>query len=113
MPRSFITLLLLLACSCSSALAGIPPAPAAEPPPVIDDDAIVARIETEGTALIKAGKIPKLKTLRAQLPNAKIFTGEVPAPDLTALTPAELYAKRASGVLVVAVLGKVKKRTKY
>jgi len=81
---------------------------------VIDDDAIVSHIEIEGTALIKAGKTVKLKTLRSQLQHAHTCALTLPESSPSeALTPSELYQQRASGVLVVGMLAKVKKTQRY
>jgi S1-C subfamily serine protease len=79
----------------------------------VDDDAIVQRMEVEGTALIKAGKHTKVKTLRAQLLQAKACSLDLPAADNATLTPTELFARRAGGVVVLGVLAKVKKRARY
>jgi serine protease Do len=106
-------ILLVLLTLSAGASAGIEPSSAPDPSAIIDDDAIVARIETEGSALLKGGKVIRLKALRTQLPRVKSCTLDLPPSDLTNLNPAELFARRANAVLVVAVLGKTKKRPKY
>lgn len=80
---------------------------------VIDDDAIVSHIEIEGTALIKAGKTVKLKTLRSQLQRAHTCAIPLPESGSVPLSPSELYQQRAGGVLVVGMLAKVKKSQRY
>lgn len=79
---------------------------------LIDDDAIVSRVETEGAALVKAGKTVKVKTLRAQLPTAHACSLPLLAPEERALSPAEIYARRAKGVIVVGVLGHQRRKKK-
>jgi serine protease Do len=79
---------------------------------LIDDDAIVSRVETEGAALVKAGKTVKVKALRAQLPNAHTCSLPLLAAEEGPLSPAEIYARRAKGVIVVGVLGHPKRKKK-
>lgn len=94
------------------ALALLLSAAAAADEVLIDDDAIVSRVETEGAALVKAGKTVKVKTLRAQLPNAHACSLSLVAPEEGPLSPAEIYARRAKGVIVVGVLGHPKRKKK-
>ncbi len=88
-------------------------APAETKSGMIDDDAIVSHIEIEGTALIKAGKTVKLKTLRSQLQRAHTCALALPEMPAQSLTPDELYQQRASGVIVVGMLAKMKKTQRY
>src|SRR6476620_4742563 len=96
LPILFVTILV----GSSTRAESVPSVPH-EAPAFIDDDAVVAKLDAEAGALMAAGKAPKLKALRAQLQKVKHCTLDVPPPDLTALAPAELFAKRAPGVLVV------------
>ena len=84
------------------------PAQAAEE--VLDDDAIVHRVEAEGSALIRSGKAVKLKMLRTQLQRARTCALDLPSEDTPPLTPRDLYARRATGVLVVGVLARQGRR---
>lgn len=88
-------------------------APAAPPTVgVIDDDAIVAHIESVGSALIRAGKTQKMKTLRTALAAAKTCALTLPAPEAAPLSPTQLYERRATGVVIVGVLERAKKKGK-
>lgn len=90
-----------------------PPTGRAAESPVVSDDAIVQRIESEGNALIRAGKTVKLKTLRLQLPKVHTCSLALPPASAEALSPDELYERRSRGVLVIGVLAKPKKKTRY
>ncbi len=79
----------------------------------MDDDAIIERVESQGTALIKAGKVTRVRTLRAQLTKAHSCALELPAIEPAPPSPRELFARRADGVLVVGVMAKVRKKAKY
>lgn len=77
---------------------------------VVDDDAIIAHVEAEGSALIRAGKTTKMKALRTALGTAQTCALRLPAPEAAALSGPEVFARRASGVVIVGVLQKVKKK---
>src|SRR5947209_6987093 len=108
--------LTLLACQllASTLLAQAPAAPSTTG--VVDDDAIIARIESAGNALIRAGKTQKMKALRTALAAAKTCALRLPppegAPEVAAMTPTQLFARRSAGVVVVGVLARVKKKAK-
>ncbi len=80
---------------------------------ILDDDAIVQRVESEGSALIRSGKAVKLKALRTQLQRARTCALDLPSDDPPPMTPRELYSRRATGVLVVGVLARQKKKARY
>jgi S1-C subfamily serine protease len=107
------TALALLACWLlgSTLFAQAPAVPGA--PDILDDDAIVAHIEAQGTALIRAGKTPKMKTLRTALAAARTCALPLPVPEAPPLTPEELFARRANGVVIVGVLSRAKKKGKF
>jgi serine protease Do len=101
-------LILLACCLLGSTL--FAQAPAAD---ILDDDAIVAHVEAEGNALIKAGKTQKMKTLRSALAAARTCALPLPAPEAPALSGEELFARRANGVVIVGVLARAKKKGKF
>jgi S1-C subfamily serine protease len=102
-------LLILLALATFACPAG--PQKARAEDPVVDDDGIVDRVENAGNALIKSNKTVKLRALRTQLQHVHSCSLELPTVATEELTPAELYARRARGVLVVGVLAKPKKKS--
>jgi S1-C subfamily serine protease len=103
------TAVTLLAC-CLLAASLFAQAPSVD---VLDDDAIVAHVETEGNALIRAGKTQKMKALRTALAAARTCALPLPAPETAPLTPEELFARRANGVVIVGVLARAKKKGKF
>lgn len=80
---------------------------------MIDDDAIVHRIETLGTAMVRTGKCKKFKTLRAQLQRSTPCGLQLPSSTQESFTPPELYQHKAEGVLIVGMLVKMKKSERY
>lgn len=109
LPRSAGLTFLLAAAAFSLLSAGAAKVRAEDP--VVDDDGIVERVENAGNALIKSNKTVKLRTLRTQLQHVHTCSLDLPAVTAEELTPGELYARRARGVLVVGVLAKQKKRS--
>jgi S1-C subfamily serine protease len=77
---------------------------------VVDDDGIVERVESAGNALIKGNKTVKLKTLRTQLQRVHSCSLDLPRAAAEELSPGDIYARRARGVLVVGVLAKPRKK---
>jgi S1-C subfamily serine protease len=82
----------------------------AEETAIVDDDAIVKRVEAEGAAMLKDGKAVHMKALRTQLPKLHHCALALPPVADGPLSPEEIYARRSQGVLVVGVLGREKKK---
>lgn len=81
---------------------------------IVDDDGIVDRLQTIGGGLVREGKTTKVKTLRQQLAkrakcSLQLPVTETPAPFQTQ----EIYSRRSSGVVVVGMLGKGRKSSRY
>ncbi|RYD61717.1 MAG: serine protease [Verrucomicrobiaceae bacterium] len=82
--------------------------------PIVDDDNIVDRLETVGGGLVREGKTTKVKVLRQQLSKRGKTALELPVLETPApFQPSDIYARRSTGVVVVGMLGKPKKSSRY
>ncbi|MHA3770188.1 S1 family peptidase [Verrucomicrobiota bacterium sgz303538] len=81
---------------------------------ILDDTGIVHRLETVGGGLVREGKVTKVKTLRQQLAKRAKCKLDLPVTETPPpIEPQDLYAKRSTGVLVMGMLGKARKSSRY